>query len=96
MESNGILSCGDVPFIIHTCELRHVASGIVQESQYLCSEVDKPQAMGSALTYARRYNIQTLLTCTGEDDDDGNIAQATPANKTERTRVPMGSRGRIA
>jgi ERF superfamily len=36
-----------------------------------------PQPHGSALTYARRYSLFTLVGIAGEDDDDdGNAAQA--------------------
>jgi hypothetical protein len=35
-----------------------------------------PQGLGSALTYARRYSIMTILGLSAvEDDDDGNAAQ---------------------
>tara|TARA_R100000306_G_C4354009_1_gene131684 strand:- start:39 stop:719 length:681 start_codon:yes stop_codon:yes gene_type:complete len=35
---------------------------------------DNPQAMGGAITYARRYGLCTMLGIVGEDDDDGNSA----------------------
>lgn len=34
-----------------------------------------PQALGSALTYARRYAFGALVGLTSDDDDDGNAAQ---------------------
>ena len=34
-----------------------------------------PQALGSALTYARRYAFGALVGLTSDDDDDGNGAQ---------------------
>jgi len=80
---------------IHVAKLIHV-SGVQYTSEYPVGQLDKPQAMGSASTYARRYNLQCLLTCTGEDDDDAETAQAasTPA---KRERVPMSNRNpRIA
>lgn len=36
-----------------------------------------PQQLGSALTYARRYSIQSVLGVAAEDDDDGNAASAS-------------------
>ena len=33
--------------------------------------------LGSALTYARRYSIQSVLGVAAEDDDDGNAASAS-------------------
>lgn len=35
----------------------------------------KPQEMGSAITYARRYSVQSLLGISAEEDDDGAAAQ---------------------
>ena len=80
---------GDL-YMIHTCTLLH-QQGFTQKSTYLVGLIDKPQAMGASTTYARRYNIQVLLTCTGEDDDDGNIAQAASTN-TSTTQVAMKKR----
>lgn len=77
---------GDI-YMIHTCTLLH-QQGFRQQSDYLVGLLDKAQAMGANTTYARRYNIQVLLTCTGEDDDDGNIAQAASTN-TASTQVAM-------
>lgn len=78
---------------VHAATLIHV-SGVTFTSEYPVGQLDKPQAMGSASTYARRYNLQCLLTCTGEDDDDAEVAQATPP--AVRERVPMTNRKRIA
>jgi len=74
-------------YVTHTATLLH-QQGFKQESTYLVSVLDKPQQMGAAATYARRYNIQTLLTGTGEDDDDGNIAQTSTVTDT-RTPITM-------
>ena len=39
-------------------------------------QVDQgPQAMGSALTYARRYSLTTALNIAADDDDDANSAE---------------------
>lgn len=40
----------------------------------------KPQEVGSSVTYARRYNIQSLLNLAAEDDD-GNAANEAPPVK---------------
>lgn len=41
-----------------------------------------PQGVGSALTYARRYALQSVAGVAAEDDDDGN-AGSRPAAKAE-------------
>lgn len=42
-----------------------------------------PQQLGSALTYARRYTVQSILGVAGEEDDDGNLAQQAATAKPE-------------
>jgi ERF superfamily len=34
-----------------------------------------PQAFGSALTYAKRYSLSSLLCISADDDDDANLAE---------------------
>jgi hypothetical protein len=41
-----------------------------------------PQALGSAITYARRYALTALLGLVTEDDDDGNAAEGNVAKAT--------------
>lgn len=76
---------------IHIAEITHIESGLAHNSEYFVSLIDKPQSMGGALTYARRYNIQCLLTCTGEDDDD-----AQSVNNTVNTTTVSMTRKKIA
>ena len=42
-----------------------------------------PQAVGSAITYGRRYSLSALLGVVSDDDDDGNAA----ADATERAEA---------
>lgn len=52
-------------------------SGQWMEGEYpLPMSLDKPQVMGSALTYARRYCWSAACGIAAEEDDDGNAAQA--------------------
>lgn len=44
----------------------------------VCSKVNDPQALGSAITYARRYGLQSL-PCLPVEDDDGNAASGKTA-----------------
>lgn len=39
-------------------------------------QATKPQDVGSALTYYRRYALASLTGVVADDDDDGNTAQA--------------------
>lgn len=52
----------------------------------VCSKQNDPQAQGSAITYARRYGLQSLLFIPAEDDD-GEKAM----NRTQKAAVVVGS-----
>lgn len=39
---------------------------------------DKPQAMGSAYTYARRYSLSAMCAISADEDDDANAANDKP------------------
>lgn len=45
----------------------------------VCVPLEKPtaQAMGSAITYARRYGLSAMLGIVAEEDDDGRAATAS-------------------
>lgn len=68
---------GEDIYQIHIVEVTHIETGLAHNSEMFVSLIDKPQAMGGALTYARRYNYQTVLTCTGEEDDDAQSVNAS-------------------
>ena len=44
-----------------------------------------PQALGSAITYARRYGLQAIVGVVAELDDDGESAMGRPAAKAPHT-----------
>jgi len=48
--------------------------------------VSAAQAVGSALTYARRYSLTALVGVVSDDDDDGNSA-ADPQQQRQRKSV---------
>lgn len=53
--------------------LSHI-SGQWMEGIYPLSIVGNPQAMGSAITYARRYTLSAMCGISSEEDDDAQIA----------------------
>ena len=46
------------------------------------------QKLGGAITYARRYGLQSMLGMIGEEDDDGNTA-VQPKSKGAIARQPL-------
>lgn len=63
-----------------------IDSGESIESQFPIMKSDNPQKIGSAITYARRYNYTMLFDLIADDDDDGNGASAKPAEKKQETK----------
>lgn len=59
---------------VHT-RLMHSSGQWMESVLPIISDVGKPQVMGSALSYARRYCLSAICNIASEDDDDGNQAQ---------------------
>ncbi len=65
----------------------HSESGEWMESSYTMpvAKQNDPQAMGSAITYARRYALGSILNLNIDDDDDGEKAMGRVSRKDELT-----------
>lgn len=80
LDKNGLLI---VTILRESCletSLIHAESGESLTSYYPINQALTDQQKGSAITYGRRYSIQSLLNLVAEDDD-GN--QASNARKPE-------------
>lgn len=75
----------DGGFVLVTA-LRH-SSGQWIASDYPLPMAAKPQELGSALTYARRYSLSALLCIAADEDDDAEVSRTT--NQT--ASVPKAS-----
>jgi hypothetical protein len=75
-QSTAVLPTGQ--FVLRTT-LWHTEGDGTIEGEYLIQAVNMgdPQAVGSAVTYARRYALIALL-CLSAEDDDGEKAGAPP------------------
>jgi hypothetical protein len=59
--------------------LIHAESGEYIGSEYpAISDKNNPQSLGSAITYARRYSLCSLLGLVADEDDDANAASPPP------------------
>jgi len=51
------------------------------ETPIVCKVQNDPQALGSAITYARRYGLQSMVGLSAEDDDAEKATSRTEAEK---------------
>ena len=76
-QRNGISPISSV-----STRIFHIESGEKVESIISLPELTDPQKIGSAITYYRRYTLQSLLGLQAEDDD-GNLAARPETKKTK-------------
>jgi hypothetical protein len=69
-----------------TTVLMHESGEFIHGSMPIHAKKEKdPQAYGSAITYARRYSLASVLgLAVGDEDDDGNAANIP----TRESRAP--------
>lgn len=59
--------------------------GTFIESECPIMQMSDPQKQGSAITYFRRYALQSLLALEAEDDDGNSASQKKPKSKNDDT-----------
>lgn len=62
-------------------------SGQWMESRFPIA-YDKPQTMGSAYTYARRYSLSAMCAISADEDDDANAANEKPVAPVKKNITP--------
>ncbi len=64
--------------------LLHSSGQFIASDVPVVAEGGGPQALGSAITYMRRYVITALLGLASEEDDDGNHASGNTTQPVQR------------
>ena len=67
--------------------LADVESGEQMETSITLPDNLEPQKMGSAITYLRRYTLQSLLFLQAEDDDGSKSSPRNTVGATPKTRT---------
>ncbi|CAN5419789.1 hypothetical protein BH11PLA2_BH11PLA2_32620 [soil metagenome] len=69
--------------------LLHSSGEFIQSTLLLRAMKMDPQGIGSSLTYARRYALQSIAGVAAEDDDDGNAASRVHDDGQHRSQQPQ-------
>jgi hypothetical protein len=74
----------------------HAGSGQWIASEFPLPHVTKLQELGSALTYARRYSLSSMVCNSADEDDDANAAEDGKQKVETKGRAPAPSKVSIA
>jgi hypothetical protein len=66
----------DATGVMVETRLQHESGEWFADTLYLPVPTQTPQAYGSAITYGRRYGLQSMVTLPAEDDDGNKASEA--------------------
>ncbi len=75
LAKNGLVMSHSVEGQTLVTTLRHVSGQSISCSVPMFIDKTTSQGFGSALTYARKYSVCSLLSLPSDEDDDGNAAE---------------------
>jgi len=91
LQKNGLLLLQPISEGLVYSQIIDVESGDKVESSIALPQMNDPQKLGSAITYYRRYTLQSLLGLQAEDDDANAASKATKP-KAEKKWVNKGDK----
>lgn len=77
LEKNGLVLLQPILNGVVTSEIWHVETAQKVSSEINLGTISDPQKLGSAITYYRRYTLQSLLGLQAEDDDGNKASQSS-------------------
>lgn len=80
--------------VIVTTRLAHSSGEWIEDSIGAASEGRELQAIGSALSYLKRYALTAMLGVAADEDDDANSADGNLADVKDRGRGSSQGKGR--
>jgi len=75
LEKNGLILLQPIIEGKVKSAIYHIETGDVVFSEIDLPQLNDPQKLGSAITYYRRYTLQSLLGLQAEDDDGNKASQ---------------------
>lgn len=73
---------------VRTLLLHESGEYLGSDTEIVCAKQNDPQALGSAITYARRYGLQAMVSLGAEDDDGEKAMGRTYTPKAATTVTP--------
>ncbi len=73
---------GDGSTITYVCRIMHASGQWIESELTLRPQKNDPQGVGSAITYARRYLLASMVGVAPQDEDDDGNAASAPAQRT--------------
>ena len=67
--------------VVKTIVMHKSGQFITSECPIVCAKQNDPQAMGSAITYARRYSLASMFGVMTDEDDDAEKAMNRPSDR---------------
>lgn len=99
LSSNGIafvqMPSADGPVVHVTTVLIHESGEHIQSTMSATAKDPGPQAVGSTLTYLRRYSLMAMVGIAPEDDDGNEGQGSKPETKTLPVTPPPASNNGI-
>jgi hypothetical protein len=79
---------------VQTCLLHESGETFTAETEIICAKQNDPQALGSAISYARRYGLQALMCVAAVDDDaEAGMGRTTSTIETKTLTPEIKSVG---
>lgn len=86
------IACNDGHPVVKTTIMHTSGQYITSECPIVCAKQNDPQALGSAITYARRYSLASMLGVMTDDDDDAEKAMNRPRPSTSQPSKSLKDR----
>lgn len=81
LQDHGLLILQPITSVDVMTEIVDVETSESINSKILLPNITDPQKLGSAITYYRRYTLQSLLALQAEDDDGNNASGSVSTPK---------------
>lgn len=93
LNDNGLIllqgASADASGVVVNTRLMHESGEWIEQALYMPVSVGTPQAYGSAITYCRRYGVQSLVGLKSMDDDGAEASKPAPPRPNTATQVAV-------